>query len=410
MVQYLGNSMTCGADILGTALNGTLTADLPYPVPNVSLAQDKYSVPGESSLTEQISKLTNADLSTGVVGGSGAFDSIMLGLMAHLKNEYDKSRITGAEYTKAFIALTETAVAQGASYLLQRESQYWANQLTQQQAELTEVQVATSRIKLETAKVEHVAAQLQAANLAGDYAIKKLQMSNLSSEFCISEFKLNSIMPKEAAMLDAQVTGQLLSNDTATWNLSTMLPTQHVMLTRQITGQEVSNDTASWNLSTMLPSQHTMVLRQISGQEISNNTASWNLATMLPSQHDMLLAQIVGQGIGNEAATYNVDYTLPAQLNILLEQYEATRAQTMDTRSNGTTVVGTLGAQRRLHNQQIESYIQDTRIKVTKMYNDLWITMISINDELITTAAGTTDLNMGAINSVMADLRSGVAL
>lgn len=370
--------MTCGADTTGTALKGSLSADVPYVVPNVSLTGATYSVPGDSQLTATIAKLTNADLTTGV-DGTGAFDVLMAGFSAHLKNEYEKNRITGAEYTKAFVALTESAMAQGISFLMQRDSQYWGNLLTQQQAELAEVQVSTSRIKLETAKVEHVATQMQAANLEAEYGIKKLQMSKLSSEFCISEYTLNNMMPVQLATLNAQMTGQLISNDTATWNLSTMLPTQH-----------------------------TMVLRQINGQEIGNNTASWNLSTMLPSQHDMLLAQIVGQGNANDGSRYNVDFTLPAQLNILLEQYEATRAQTLDTRSNGTTVVGTLGAQRRLHIQQIESYVQDTRIKVSKMYNDLWITMVTINDELINTAP--TELTGVTVAAVLSDLRTGVSL
>lgn len=399
--------MTCGADTLGTALRGSLIADVPYVIPNVSLTGNPYNVPPESQLTAPVVKLTNADLTNGV-DGTGTFDALMTGLSAHLRHEYEKNRITGAEYTKAFIALTESAMAQGISFLVQRDQQYWANMLTQQQAELTEVQVATSRIKLETAKVEHVAAQMQAVNLEADYGIKKLQMSKLSSEFCLSEYELNNMMPAKLAMLNAQRTGQLISNDTATWNLSTMLPSQHTMLLRQIDGQIISNDTATWNLSTMLPSQHTMVLRQITGQEISNNTATWNLSTMLPSQHAMLLAQIVGQGNANDASRYNVDFTLPAQLNILLEQYEATRAQTLDTRSNGVTVVGTLGAQRRLHDQQIQSYIQDTRIKVSKMYNDLWITMITINDELIATAPG--ELTGVTIANTLADLRTGVSL
>lgn len=397
--------MTCGADTVGTALRGSLIADVPYVIPNVSLTGTQYNVPPESPLTATITKLGNTDLTTGV-DGTGTFDALMTSLAAHLKNEYDKNRITGAEYTKAFIALTESAMAQGISFLVQREGQYWANLLTQQQAELAEVQVATSRIKLETAKVEHVATQMQAVNLEADYGLKKLQMSKLSSEFCLSEYELNNMMPRKLAMLNSQVTGQLISNDTATWNLSTMLPTQHTMLLRQIDGQITSNNTALWNLDTMLPSQHTMVLRQITGQEVSNNTASWNLATMLPSQHTMLLAQILGQGFANDAASYNVNNTLPAQLNILLEQYEAVRAQTLDTRSNGADVLGTLGSQRKLHNQQIQSYIQDVRIKTAKMYNDLWITSISINDELLNTAPN--ELLGTRVAEVMGNLSTGV--
>ena len=345
--------MACGADALGTSLNNSLTNDVPYNTPDVPLNGAQYSVPDTAQLKSTIVPLYNSNLTEGRVDGTGTFDVLMAGFSAHLQEEYKKNRITGAEYTKAFIALTEVAMAQGASYLLQKEGLYWDNLIKQQQAQLAEVQVATSRIKLETAKVEHVATQVGVLNLEADYATKKLQQSNLSSQFCISEYKLNNMMPREVAMVNAQITGQLLTNDTATWNLS----------------------------------------------------------TMLPSQHDMLVAQIAGQNTNNDGARYNVDYTMPAQLDIMKEQYEAARAQTLNTRSNGADVFGTLGAQRRLHDQQVQSYIQDTRIKVSKMYNDLWVTYITINDELL--ADNTTwpaPLRPEEIGEVLADLRSGVAL
>ena len=374
--------MTCGADTLGTSLNNSLTNDVPYNTPDVPLNGAQYSVPDTAQLKATIVPLYNSNLTEGKVDGTGTFDVLMAGFSAHLQEEYKRNRITGAEYTKAFIALTEVAMAQGASYLLQKESLYWDSLIKQQQAQLAEVQVATSRIKLETAKVEHVATQVGVLNLEADYATKKLQQSNLSSQFCISEYKLNNMMPRELAMINAQVTGQLLINDTATWNLNTMLPSQHVM-----------------------------VLRQIFGQETANSTAVYNLDTMLPSQHDMLVAQIEGQNTNNDGARYNVDFTMPAQLDIMKEQYEAARAQTLNTRSNGADVFGTLGAQRRLHDQQVQSYIQDTRIKVSKMYNDLWVTYITINDELL--ADNTTwpaPLRPEEIGEVLADLRSGVSL
>jgi hypothetical protein len=50
-------------------------------------------------------KLTNADLTTGAINGTGAFDKLMVGVAAQLQGEYDAGRITGAEYTKAYISI-----------------------------------------------------------------------------------------------------------------------------------------------------------------------------------------------------------------------------------------------------------------------------------------------------------------
>ena len=476
--------MACGADTLATTLIETLTGDVPYITPDVPLTSAEYNVPAPSQLTEAITKLTVPHLTTGEIGGDGAFDKLMGGLSSYLLSEYKANRITGAEYTKAFIALTELAMAQGSAYLIQTDKQYWDNQLIQQQAELVEIQVATARVKLETAKVEHVVTQMQALNLEAEYAVKKMQLSLTSSQFCTSEYELTNIMPRKLAMLNEQITGQTISNSTATYNLSTMLPSQHNLLLEQIEHQDLQNQTVNYNLHTMLPSQHNLLLEQIEGQDLQNQTAGFNLHTMLPSQHDMLLEQIVGQtltntGLGlrndgqviandtaeynlttmlpsqhtmllrqitgqetaNSIATYNLTTMLPAQYALLVsqtagqtgknaidtytldsmlpqqlallvaqtssqvkqteiheytltnmmptqwallkEQVESARAQTLDTRIDGTVIVGTLGAQKGLHKQQVASYIQDGKAKVAKMYNDLWVTMITMNEDVL---------------------------
>ena len=429
--------MACGADTLATTLIETLTGDVPYVTPDVPLTSAEYNVPAPSQLTEAITKLTVSNLTTGEIGGDGAFDKLMGGLSSYLLSEYKANRITGAEYTKAFIALTELAMAQGSAYLIQTDKQYWDNQLTQQQAELVEIQVATARVKLETAKVEHVVTQMQALNLEAEYAVKKMQLSLTSSQFCTSEYELTNIMPRKLAMLNEQITGQTISNSTATYNLTTMLPSQHDMLLEQIEGQDLQNQISGYNLTTMLPSQHTMLLRQITGQETANSIATYNLTTMLPQQYALLVAQTAGQTGKNAIDTYTLNSMLPQQLALLVaqtegqvaqtsiqeytltnmmpsqwallkEQIEAARAQTLDTRIDGTVIVGTLGAQKGLHKQQVASYIQDGKAKVAKMYNDLWVTMITMNEDVLADPANPVpdELKSPRIAAVMANNRA----
>ena len=375
--------MACGADTLATTLIETLTGDVPYVTPDVPLTSAEYNVPAPSQLTEAITKLTVPHLTTGEIGGDGAFDKLMGGLSSYLLSEYKANRITGAEYTKAFIALTELAMAQGSAYLIQTDKQYWDNQLIQQQAELVEIQVATARVKLETAKVEHVVTQMQALNLEAEYAVKKMQLSLTSSQFCTSEYELTNIMPRKLAMLNEQITGQTISNNTATYNLSTMLPSQHNLLLEQIEGQELQNQTAGFNLHTMLPSQHDMLLEQIVGQTGKNAIDTYTLDSMLPQQLALLVAQTSSQVKQTEIHEYTLTNMMPTQWALLKEQVESARAQTLDTRIDGTVIVGTLGAQKGLHKQQVASYIQDGNAKVAKMYNDLWVTMITMNEDVL---------------------------
>lgn len=275
--------MACGADTFGTTLMDSLTSDAPFSTPTTV-------IPAE------VSKLSIADLTSGTVAGTGAFDKIMVSLAAHLKNEYDKNRITGAEYTKAFIAATGLALSQGASFTLACERQYWDTLLLQQQT---------------------IAAKLQAENLLAEYAIKKLQLAKLSSEYCASEFNVNTLLPKQAEMLT----------------------------------------------------------KQIAGQETSNQIAAYNLANMLPEQ-----------------------------LKLVKEQFESARAQTKDTRSDGSAIEGSVGAQKLLHAQQVTAYIQDSKLKVAKIFSDSWITQKTLNEDVPAPAQLIND----SVNTVLSNLRASV--
>ena len=313
--------MACGADTLGTSLIASLTNDVPFDIPN-------------TTIPATITKVTVADLTSGAVNGTGSFDKLMAGISVHLKNEFDKNRITGAEYTKAFIASTELALNQGAAFALACDKQYWENLLTQQQA---------------------IVSRLQAENLLAEYAAKKLQLAKLSSEFCISEYTLNNMLPAQLAMLNSQKLGQDENNRIAQYNLNSMLPAQKALVDSQKLGQDKNNSIADYNLASMLPQQLTLLTKQT---------------------------------------------------NLTTEQYEAARAQTLNTRSDGTAVDGNLGGQRALHAQQVVSYKSDAKLKVGKIFSDTWITQKTLNDEIDPPVSFTNP----TVESVMAALRLDVSV
>lgn len=82
---------------------------------------------------------------------------------------------------------------------------------------------------------------------------------------------------------------------------------------------------------------------------------------------------------------------LPAQLMLVNEQTEAQRAQTSDTRRDETRVSGLLGRQMDLYAQQKQSYIDDIKIKATKVFTDLWVTQKMQDPGVRPTAAFNTD-------------------
>ena len=214
--------MACGAETEGNALFQTLTAGVNFDIPQIDINGPNFQIPGgtDSALYHQVSKLTNDDLTTGTLEGSGTFDALMRGFKVHLKEEYNQSRITGAEYTKAYSALVESAMSQGVQYLLGRDASFW-------QGISAQIQAITAKLQLETARVRHATAQLEALNQEATFALTKMRLANESLQYCISKFNLEQMLP-------AQKTGQDIANSTATYNRDEILPRQRDLLREQI--------------------------------------------------------------------------------------------------------------------------------------------------------------------------------
>lgn len=301
--------MSCGAEAEGNLLFQTLTAGVSFEIPQIDVTGPSFQIPGgmDSELYKEVTRIANSELTTTTLDGTGTFDVLMRGFKAHLKEEYNQSRITGAEYTKAYTALVESAMAQGVQFLLGKDASFW-------QAMSAQIQAITAKLQLETARVRHTTAQLEALNQEATFALTKMRLANENMQYCIGKFNHEQMLP-------AQKTGQDIANRTAVYNLDMIMPLQKV------------------------------------GLEHSNSIALYNLQTMLPQQYELLV-----------------------------EQTEVQRAQTLDTRSNGITVVGAVGKQKDLYSQQIKSYQRDSELKAAKLFADAWTVQKTVDEGFVAPA------------------------
>ena len=301
--------MSCGAEAEGNSLFQTLTAGVSFEIPQIDVTGPSFQIPGgmDSELYKQVTRIANSELTTTTLDGTGTFDVLMRGFKAHLKEEYNQSRITGAEYTKAYTALVESAMAQGVQFLLGKDASFW-------QAMSAQIQAITAKLQLETARVRHTTAQLEALNQEATFALTKMRLANENMQYCIGKFNHEQMLP-------AQKTGQDIANRTAVYNVDMIMPLQKV------------------------------------GLEHSNSIALFNLQTMLPQQHELLV-----------------------------EQTEVQRAQTLDTRSDGITVVGAVGKQKDLYSQQIVSYQRDSELKAAKLFADAWTVQKTVDEGFVAPA------------------------
>ena len=235
--------MSCGAEAEGNSLFQTLTAGVSFDIPQIDVTGPSFQIPGgmDSELYKEVTRIANSELTTTTLDGTGTFDVLMRGFKAHLKEEYNQSRITGAEYTKAYTALVESAMAQGVQFLLGKDASFW-------QAMSAQIQAITAKLQLETARVRHTTAQLEALNQEATFALTKMRLANENMQYCIGKFNHEQMLP-------AQKTGQDIANSTATYNLDMIMPLQKV-------GLEHSNSIALFNLQTMLPQQYELLVEQ----------------------------------------------------------------------------------------------------------------------------------------------------
>lgn len=253
--------MSCGAEVEANRLLLALTEGEDFTLPDIDMTGPEWDIPGgdNSQIFDTIDKITNESLTTRQVGGAGVFDALMESSSKHLKQEYKEGRITGGEYTKAYIATLEACMGNAVQFLLGRDNAFW-------QAALAQIQAVTARVGLNTAKAQYVLAKAQALTAKADFGLTKLKLSTESETYC--------------------------------------------------------------------------------------------------------------------AALFNVEQTLPQQLKLLVEQTEAQRAQTLDNRTDGAAIKGTLGKQKDLYAQQITSYQRDAEAKAAKMFSDAWITQKTIDEGL----------------------------
>ncbi len=343
---------TNGGDVLASELMAALLTGEDVSIPVIDLDSTEFQIPGDtnSDAYSVLHKLTNADLTTGSITGTGTFDKLMVGVAAQLKSEFDNNRITGAEYTKAYIGITQSALSIAAQFLLGKDSAYW-------QAVQAQALAVTARLQLQTAKIQNAAAKLEAMNVKATFALNKLKLATLDSEYATSTYNLNNILPKQNDVLEQQVLSAVKDAQTKDYTYAYILPIQRLIAQEQAESARAQ----------------TMDVRS------DNITA---VAGSIGRQNELYAQQIASVAKDTDTKTYNLTNIMPIQKLSLQEQAEAQRGQTMNTRSDGTTpIAGSIGKQNELYAQQVVSYQKDSQLKAAKVITDVWITCRSIAED-----------------------------
>lgn len=280
---------------LETEANGLFDAlmdGVTFTIPDIDLSGSEYEIPSglDSALYEPVKKLTIDDLNS-------AFNGMMGSMQSLLRKEYESGRITGSEYTKAYVALVGGTLQNATQFLLGKDQAFW-------QAQAAQIAAITARVQLQTSKVQLAAVQLEAQTAAANYALTKAKLAT---------------------------------------------------------------------------------------ESINYGTAQYNLNTLLPAQYNKIQADITLSG---------------RQVLLINEQMESARAQTLDTRTDGLAVAGSVGKQKALYSQQITSYQRDAEVKAAKLFTDAWITQKTIDEGLSAPSNFAND----SVNTILGVLKANNGL
>ena len=248
------------ADQLSSEILNNLTNGLDFSLPDIDWDDDKYQIPDSiwEGLKDDLPTITTEELTSRQPRGTGVFDAIMESISNHLKEEYKANRITGAEYTKAYVAMAQAALSNAVQFLLNKDKARWDALAAQMQALL-------SAVNFNTAKVQYEIARSQALLNKAQYANAVIQLAGADAQFA----------------------------------------------------------------------------------QINKNI---------------------------EQITHQID--------LIDEQMESARAQTLDTRTDNQPVVGSIGKQKELYDQQITAYKRDAELNAAKVFSDAWITQKTIDEGL----------------------------
>lgn len=337
--------MNCGLDTSANELMKALTSDVDIEIPDINLSDPIYNFPGDanSELYKSSTSVDNRDITDAATEDHGTFDALMAGVAAHLDKQYKMNRITGDDYSKVYLALTEAAMANAVQFVLQKDVTKWA-------ALNAQLGAITARVLLETEKTKLATIHIEALDAKTRYAQAKTTLAISGVEHCSAQFRYENLLPKES-----------------------------IAAQKQIDGLDIDNRTKSFNLTAILPAQHL-------GLELDNHAKDYQLKNVLPVTH--------------RTAVFNLTEMLPAQRDLVKEQREVQVAQTLDVRTDGQPIVGTLGKQKDLYTQQIQSYKRNAETNAAKMFLDSWITQKTLDEGLLPPDALSNASVNGVLNTI----------
>ncbi len=156
-----------------------------------------------------IEPITNEDLTTKVVDGTGIFDELMTAANAHLSAQWDNERITGTQYAEVYLGQLTAVLQQAVTFLIEKDKTYLNNLLINAQIELANKQIELADKELEKAdkEIELLDKQIELQELNKELIAQKVKTEKAQISDAVDGVLVTGIIGAQIALYKQQKDG-----------------------------------------------------------------------------------------------------------------------------------------------------------------------------------------------------------
>ena len=144
--------------------------------------------------------LTEDSLTTGTALGSGLFETLMKSIDGHLTKQHDLGRITGSDYSNAYIGAMTIASQTSLQYILGYD--LVNSQVTKMDAETSQLE---SQIEKTKAEIRLVDSQIEKTKAEIEFLKLKSKTERAQTETTVDGVPIAGSMGKQIELLDRQI-------------------------------------------------------------------------------------------------------------------------------------------------------------------------------------------------------------
>ena len=282
--------------------------------------------------------LNIADLTTGVVNGSGVFDVLMRSVNAHLDLQFKMGRVTGTEYSGVYIDALKQVLMLSSEVMFQKEKQAYELSLLEKQnaaadEEIKAAKIAQEKTRKEIALIDREITRIdvQIDTLAYEHKNKlpievenlKRQGNLLEDEHEIKAFQLGSTMPAEVNNMIKQGTILTTENLVKTYQLNNIMPLEVEEITKRIDIQERGTSIQERESIKRIESIDSELLTAIKQRDSiikQTEIESYKLESMLPVETSNMLKQGTILSTENLIKNYQLDNVMPLEVEEIVKR------------------------------------------------------------------------------------------